>query len=135
MDTKNKEKLENIGNGIKSIGGTVIDVAKTAIDTGITVAEEAFKYYDKHKSTINRLALLALGSGFVLPNLFGGRSNYQQPPMIGSNGSRPTYWDEQTKTYITPRRDLNLFELGEVNRRHQSGESYRTILISMGAWW
>lgn len=128
MKKENKDKLENIKGYAKSIGGSVLDIAKTTVDTGITLAEEAFKYYDKHKSTINRLALLALGGSFFLPGRRGGGmdTNY-----ISTN-NRTAFFDETLKTYVYAKRELSLYELNEIAKRHKSGENYRTILLSMG---
>jgi len=128
MKKENKDKLENIKGYAKSIGGSVLDIAKTTVDTGITLAEEAFKYYDKHKSTINRLALLALGGSFFLPGRRGGSidTNY-----ISTN-NRTAFFDETLKTYVYAKRELSLYELNEIAKRHKSGENYRTILLSMG---
>ena len=127
MEKKNKEKLDNIRSYAKSIGGSVLDIAKTTIDTGITLAEEAFKYYDQHKSTINRLALLALGGTFFLPS----RRGTTDIPSLGG-GNRTAFYDETLKTYVYAKRELSLIELNEVAKRHRAGENYRSILISMG---
>jgi hypothetical protein len=128
MDKKNKEKLDNIKEYSKNIAGSVLDIAKTTIDTGITLAEEAFKYYDKHKSTINRLALLALGGSFILPGFRSNNTTY----LPTNNSSRMPFYDEVLKTYVYAKRELSIYELNEIAKRHKAGENYRSILLSMG---
>jgi hypothetical protein len=72
--------------------------------------------------------LLALGGSFILPGFRSNNTTY----LPTNDSSRMPFYDEVLKTYVYAKRELSIYELNEIAKRHKAGENYRSILLSMG---
>ena len=123
MDKINKFKSivrENVAKASK--------VVKSALTTIVETADEAFKYYDAHKSTINRIALGLLSVGAW--KWVGGRPDSRTIPRDELDRR---FYDKRMGRYVYARRVPNSYEADEIEARYRTGkETYREILRSMG---
>lgn len=123
MDKINKFKAYALEN-ISKLGKAV----KKALETIVDTADEAFKYYDAHKTTINRIGLGLLSIGAW--RWVGGRPDSRTIPKDELDRR---FYDKRMGRYVYARRAPNDYEMDEIEARYRVGkETYRDILRSMG---
>lgn len=123
------DKIEKFKSNFKGMAKKVAKAVKTGVSSLIDTAEQILKYYDAHKSTLNRLGLAALSAGALR---FGFRTRSDDPRYMTREDREKRFYDNRMGQYVYARRRPNSYEMQEIERRYVAGESYRSILSSMG---
>jgi len=122
------DKIEKFKASAKKFAMATAKAVKTGVSTLIDVAEEVFKYYDAHKNTLNRIGLALLGAGAF--RWLGGRPDDTR--YMTRDDREKRFYDARTGRYVYARRKPNSFERMEIDKRYAAGESYISILNSLG---
>ena len=131
------DKKLSIKGIIKKVFKTVVKAVETIVTTVIDTAESCMKYYNAHKSTIDGLGVLLLGSAVYKTGLLNLVVNKLQPTNDPRRMTRDElnrrFYDARLGKYVYARRTPTPQEAEEIEYRYvYNKESYRSILSSMG---